>query len=108
MLQSGYWLAEFISISHILRKAPAQYGRAYLLSESDGGDTTYFLIHQLATIRKLVARTFLAPDVQEDLLQGGKDVEQLNIHRLLLVARLRNWREQRAIWNSLVVLSSHG
>ena len=48
MLRSGYWLAEFISISHILRKAPAQYGRAYLFTETDGGDTTYFLIHQLA------------------------------------------------------------
>jgi len=54
MLRSGYWLAEFISISHILRKAPAQYGRAYLLSETDGGDTTYFLIQQLATIRKAI------------------------------------------------------
>jgi len=54
MLRSGYWLTEFISISHILRKAPAQYGRAYLLTETDGGDTTYFLIHQLATIRKAI------------------------------------------------------
>ncbi len=54
MLRSGYWLAEFISISHILRKAPAQYGRAYLFTETDGGDTTYFLIHQLATLRKAI------------------------------------------------------
>lgn len=52
MLRSGYWLAEFISISHILRKAPAQYGRAYLYTETDEGDTTYFLLHQLDTIRK--------------------------------------------------------
>jgi Fic family protein len=54
MLRSGYWLAEFISISQILRRAPAQYGRAYLFTESDGGDTTYFLIHQLATMRKAI------------------------------------------------------
>jgi Fic family protein len=54
LLRSGYWLAEYISISHILRKAPAQYGRAYLYVESDGGDTTYFLIHQLAAIRKAI------------------------------------------------------
>jgi Fic family protein len=54
MLRSGYWLSEFISISHFLRKAPAQYGMAYLYAETDGGDTTYFLIHQLQTIRKAV------------------------------------------------------
>ncbi len=54
MLRSGYWLTEFISISHFLRKAPAQYGMAYLYTETDGGDTTYFLIHQLQTIRKAV------------------------------------------------------
>jgi len=54
LLRSGYWLSEFISISHFLRKAPAQYGMAYLYAETDGGDTTYFLIHQLQTIRKAV------------------------------------------------------
>ena len=30
MLRQGYWLFEFISISHILRQAPARYARAFL------------------------------------------------------------------------------
>jgi len=55
MARSGYWLTEFVSISHVLRRAPAQYVRAYLHTETDGGDTTYFLIHQLETIRKAIA-----------------------------------------------------
>lgn len=55
MARSGYWLTEFISISHFLRRAPAQYVRAYLYTETDGGDTTYFLIHQMETIRKAIA-----------------------------------------------------
>jgi Fic family protein len=54
MARNGYWLTEFISISHFLRQAPAQYVRAYLHTESDGGDTTYFLFHQLETIRKAI------------------------------------------------------
>jgi len=54
MLRNGYGLAEFHSISHILRKAPAQYGRAFLLAGTDGGDTTCFLTHQPATIRKAI------------------------------------------------------
>ena len=54
MLRSGYWLSEFISISNVLKKAPAQYGLAYLHTETDGLDTTYFLLHQLETIRKAI------------------------------------------------------
>jgi len=55
MARSGYWLMEYTSISHILRKAPAQYVRAYLYTETDRNDTTYFLMHQLQTIRKAIA-----------------------------------------------------
>lgn len=55
MARSGYWLMEYASISHILRKAPAKYMRAYLHVESDKNDTTYFLLHQLQTIRQAIA-----------------------------------------------------
>jgi Fic family protein len=55
MARSGYWLMEFVSISHILKNAPAKYVRAYLHTETDHGDTTYFLIHQLKTIRRAIA-----------------------------------------------------
>jgi Fic family protein len=50
MAKQGYWLVEYLSISRILRKAPAQYARAYLLTETDSGDTTYFLLHQTEVI----------------------------------------------------------
>lgn len=50
----GYWLAEYLPISRLLRKAPAQYERAFLETETDGGDTTYFLIHQLGLIEQAI------------------------------------------------------
>jgi Fic family protein len=52
MLHSGYWLFEYISISQFLRKAPAQYGTAFLHTETDEGDLTYFIIHQAEVIRR--------------------------------------------------------
>ena len=52
MLRSGYWLFEFVSISQFLRKAPAQYGKAFLHTETDENDLTYFLIHQAEIIRR--------------------------------------------------------
>lgn len=54
MARSGYWLMEYTSISHILRKAPAKYMRSYLYTETDNNDTTYFLLHQLFTIRRAI------------------------------------------------------
>ncbi len=51
MLHSRYWLFEFISISQFLRKAPVQYGTAFLHTETDENDLTYFIIHQAEVIR---------------------------------------------------------
>ncbi len=67
MARSGYWLMEFLSISHFLRAAPAQYVRAYLHTETDGGDTTYFVLHQLDIIRKAIAalHDYLARTTEE-------------------------------------------
>jgi Fic family protein len=52
MLRKGYWQAEYLSISRILLKAPLWYGRAYLYSETDGNDLTYFVLHQLGAMEK--------------------------------------------------------
>ena len=52
MLHSGYWLFQFISISQFLRKAPVQYGTAFLHTETDENDLTYFIIHQAEVIRR--------------------------------------------------------
>lgn len=54
LARSGYWLMEYISISRLLRQAPGQYGRAYLHSETDDNDATYFIIHQLSVIERAI------------------------------------------------------
>jgi Fic family protein len=54
MHSRGYWLAEYLPISRLIRKAQGQYERAFLETETDGGDTTYFLIHQLQTIDRAI------------------------------------------------------
>lgn len=54
MANQGYWLAEFISISKIIRKSPTKYALAYLHTETDANDTTYFVIHQLDVILKAI------------------------------------------------------
>jgi Fic family protein len=89
MRTHGYWLAEYLSISRILREAPAQYSRAFLLTETDGGDTTYFLLHQLRTIERAIEelRAYLerkASEIREvEQLIAGAD--GLNHRQLVLL-----------------------
>jgi Fic family protein len=54
MLRSGYWILEYLSISSLLVKAPAQYARAFQHTETDEFDGTYFVLHQLRVVRLAV------------------------------------------------------
>lgn len=54
MLRQGFWLFEFISISSILVKAPARYARAFLYTETDDNDLTYFILHQTDAIHRAI------------------------------------------------------
>jgi len=91
----GYWLAEYLPISRLIRNAPARYARAFIETETDGGDTTYFLIHQLELIERAIADLHLylqrkTAEVQdiERLLQG---TDYLNGRQLaLLTDAVRN------------------
>lgn len=47
MLREGYWLSEYVTISKLLRKAPSRYSNAYLYTEDDESDLTYFIHYQL-------------------------------------------------------------
>jgi Fic family protein len=53
-LRNGYWLLEFASISKAIREAPTRYGLAYLHSETDDGDLTYFLIYHIEVVVKAI------------------------------------------------------
>ena len=89
MRTQKYWLIEYLSISRVIRSAPAKYGKAFLLTETDGGDTTYFLLHQLEAIQKAVdeLHTYLdrkTSDVRE-IEKLIKDSAGLNHRQLALL-----------------------
>jgi len=54
MLRQGYWLTEFLTISTILKSAPAQYGRSFLLTEQDEGDLTHFFLYHCQVITRAI------------------------------------------------------
>ncbi len=54
MLRHEYWLFKFISISEILRKSTGRYSRAFLYTETDENDLTYFILFQLHVIQRAI------------------------------------------------------
>ncbi len=67
MLHRGHWLCEYLSLSSILKKAPAKYARAFLYTESDDNDATYFIMYQLEVVIRSIAslHAYLKKKMQE-------------------------------------------
>lgn len=90
MLRHDYWLAEYLPISRFIRKAPAQYERAFLETETDEGDTTYFLIHQLHVIEQAIEdlHRYLQRKAaeQSEVKRMLRDTDDLNGRQLALLS----------------------
>jgi Fic family protein len=93
MATHGYWLCEFISISRILKKAPASYGRAFLYTETDDNDATYFILYQLRVIAQAIEALHLylerksreLRDVNEMIRRSRIIRDELNHRQLALL-----------------------
>ena len=54
MVRQGYDLARYLAVSTILRNAPAKYSRAYLHTETDGADLTYFVDYHIRVLNRSI------------------------------------------------------
>ena len=74
MLRHDYWMFEFTSISRFLAKAPARYARAFLYTETDGNDLTYFIVHQIEVILRALSEveTYI-----EKKIEQAREVERM-------------------------------
>ncbi|PNE28985.1 hypothetical protein BHU09_04275 [Tannerella sp. oral taxon 808] len=86
MMRRGYWLIEYLSISSIIYKAKRGYERAFLYTECDDNDLTYFILYHLRTIR-------LAFDRLKNYLRR-KAAESSHAHRLMSVTDINSRQAQ--------------
>ncbi|TSC84938.1 MAG: Uncharacterized protein G01um101413_322 [Parcubacteria group bacterium Gr01-1014_13] len=54
LLKNGYWAFAYLPISKIIKKSPKQYSMAYVYSEQDDNDLTYFIDYNIAKIKMAV------------------------------------------------------
>ncbi len=89
MMRHGYPQVKYLSISEILRAAPGRYQGAYLHTETDAGDLTYFALHHLTvlirSIRKLEEYVAGKLKTTQDVERRLKGTPGLNHRQLALL-----------------------
>ena len=73
LLKNGYWLAEYLSISRLIAKSKTQYALAYLYSEIDENDLTYFINYKIGMMK-------LAFESLREYIQRKIDEKKQYIH----------------------------
>ena len=93
LLSRGYFLFQYLSISKHFLTTPGQYVRAYLYTETDDNDLTYFLLYNLSSVRAAL----------EKLLNylKQKQEEIVNADKLLRTFRGLNARQKKFIYHAL-------
>ncbi len=94
MANQGYDLVEFISISRVIKQAPSQYARAFLYTETDENDLTYFILHQLDVISDAIKALYLYLD------QQSKEINETE--KLLFLNQIKlNYRQVSLVKHAL-------
>ena len=82
MIKKGYWLTEYLSISRIIYTNKTAYEKAFLYTENDGNDISYFIQYHLDVMKKAFEdlRKYLQRkiDEQQNILRfsGVSDVNE--------------------------------
>lgn len=89
MLRHGYELFEYISISPRIKSSRGQYERAFLYTETDQNDLTYFILYHLRVIEQAVKdlRDYIAKKRGEllNVEQRLKGILELNHRQKALI-----------------------
>ncbi len=101
MLKKGYWLTEYLSVTRIIKDTKSQYENAFIYTEMDENDLSYFVTYHLKTMDKAFAA------LKEHISRKQKEVIQLaqflkipNINeRQAQIIKLLNEESERVLNN---------
>jgi Fic family protein len=81
MLKNGYWLTEYLTISTIIKDTKNQYEKAFLYTENDQNDVTYFITYHLKTMEKaFIGLKDYIGRKQKEVIQAAKFVKIPNVN----------------------------
>ena len=90
LLKNGYWLTEYLSISRVIMETKTQYEKAYIYTEIDDMDVTYFVQYQV----KVLTKAF------EDLKKyiAKKKKEQKDLSKFFKINGINERQAQILFW----------
>jgi Fic family protein len=81
LLKQGYWLTEYLSISRIIKDTKGQYEKAYLYTEADENDLSYFITYHIKTMEKAFdALKVYINRKQKEVFQAAKFMKIPNVN----------------------------
>jgi Fic family protein len=86
LLRNDYWLAEFMAISRIIKRGPSKYSRAYIHTEKDNNDLTYFINYNIRILK-------MAWDDLNQYIEKKMKMKKRNDHDRLLINKGLNNRQ---------------
>ena len=72
LLKKDYWAFSYLPISKAIKKSPVQYGNAYVYSEQDDLDLTYFIDYNIRKIKSAIS------DFEKYLERKSKENLEMN------------------------------
>jgi len=97
-LKHEYWLFEFLAISRTIKDTRGQYKKAYLYTESDGNDLTYFIRYNLGVmstaIQELQHYVREQQEQQTGLFLMIRDLEDITLRQSDMLMRFMKHPEK--------------
>lgn len=99
MLKKGYWLTEYLSISKIIQNTKNQYEKAYLYTEIDDNDLSYFITYHIKTMESAFeALKVYISKKQKEVVQAAKFLKIPNINdRMAQILKILNDDNDRVL-----------
>ncbi len=92
MLKKGYWLTEYLSISRIIQNSKNQYEKAYLYTEIDDNDLSYFITYHIKTMEMAfeALKDYMSRK-QKEVVQAAKFLKIPNVNdRMAQILKIVN------------------
>ena len=107
VLSRGYWLFEYMSVSRIILRSKKKYGLAYLYTETDENDLTYFINYNLNVIGEALhdMEAYINQKQKEssEAISLVQDIGDVNLRQTDILKKIRKNPDKGFVINEIMI-----